>query len=81
MIANPTSVSPLGVRPIRPIASAIGSKIFLMAPRDSFEMVIWSARHAQDRALARSELTERFLAQAADRLSALAPRLDDPCGP
>src|SRR6188508_3193952 len=80
VIANPISVSPFGVRPIRPMASAIGSKIFLMAPRDSFEMVIGSARHAQDRALARCELTERFLPQAADRLAALAPRLDDAGG-
>jgi hypothetical protein len=41
------------------------------------EIVIWSARHAQDRALTLSELAERFLAQPADRLASLAPRLDD----
>ena len=80
MIANPISVSAFGVRPIRPIASAIGSKIFLIRPRDSFEIVIGPARDAEDGALAGRELGERLLAQAADRLAALAAGLDDARG-
>ena len=71
------SVRPFGVRPTRPIASAIGSKTFLIRPRDSLEMVIRSACHAEDGAFAGGELVEGLLAQAADRLAALAPGLDD----
>ena len=67
---------PVGVRPRRPIPSAIGSKTFLIRPRDSFEIVIGSAGHAEDRALARGEFGERLLAQAADRLAAVPARLD-----
>jgi hypothetical protein len=49
----------------------------LIRLRDSFEIVIGSAGHAEDRALAGGELTERLFAQTADRLATLAPRLDD----
>ena len=72
-IPKPISVSPFGVRPTRPIASAIGSKTFLIRPRDSLEMVICSPCHAKDGAFAGGELLERFLAEAADRLAALPP--------
>src|SRR5204863_371007 len=72
------SVRPFGVNPMRPIARAIGSKIFLIRPRASLEIVIaGSARHAQDGALPRGELGERLPAQSAHRLAALATRLDD----
>ncbi len=40
VIAKPMSVSPSGVRPRRPMPSAIGSKTFLIRPRDSFEIDI-----------------------------------------
>jgi hypothetical protein len=40
VIAKPMSVSASGVRPRRPIPSAIGSKTCLMRLRDSFEIVI-----------------------------------------
>ena len=81
VIPKPISVSPSGVRPSRPIPSAIGSKTFLMRPRDSFEIDIGLARHAEDRALAGRELRECLLAEAADGLAALAPRLDDASSP
>src|SRR4029450_6018650 len=77
VIAKPIRVSAFGVRPSRPIARAIGSKICLMRPRDSFEMVIRSTGDAEDGALAGGELRERLLAQAADRLATLAAGLDD----
>ena len=40
VIANPMRVSPSGVSPTRPMASAIGSKTFLIRARESFEIVI-----------------------------------------
>jgi hypothetical protein len=40
VIAKPMSVSPSGVRPSRPIPSAIGSKTCLMPAADSFEIDI-----------------------------------------
>ena len=58
VIAKPMSVSPFGVRPMRPMASAIGSKIFLMRRRG----IRWrwssasAAADAEDGALARGEL-------------------------
>ncbi len=76
------SVSPFGVRPSRPIAE-----------RDRLEDLLDAAagfvrdRHrrqlgeAQDRALTGRELGEGLLAQAADGLAALAPRLDDAGSP
>src|SRR4249919_3107989 len=77
-IPKPMSVSPFGVRPTRPIASAMGSKTFLIRPRDSLEMVtgLPLARETEDGALAGGELFERLPTQAADRLAALATRLD-----
>src|SRR4051794_11755237 len=77
-IPKPMRVSPFGVRPALPMPSAMGSKTFLMRPRDSFEMVtgLPLARETEDGALARGELFECFLPQAADRLAAVAARLD-----
>src|SRR4029079_6672788 len=77
-IPKPMSVSPFGVRPTRPIASAMGSKTFLIRPRDSFEIVtgLPLARETEHGALAGGDLLECLPAQAADRLAALAPGLD-----
>src|SRR4051794_38056146 len=77
-IPKPMRVSPFGVRPALPMPSAMGSNTFLMRPRDSFEMVtgLPLARETEDGALARGELFECFLAQAADRLASVAACLD-----
>ncbi len=40
VIAKPMRVRPFGVSPARPMASAIGSKTFLIAQRDSLEIVM-----------------------------------------
>src|ERR671912_266275 len=79
-IPNPMSVSPFGVRPARPIPSAIGSKTFLIRPRDSFDRDIRLPSHAEDGALASGELRERLLAEPADRLATLATCLDQSGG-
>ena len=42
VIAKPMRVRPFGVSPARPIASAIGSKTFLITVRDSLEIVMAS---------------------------------------
>src|SRR3954447_25084232 len=81
-IPKPISVSPFGVSPALPMPSAMGSKTFLIRPRDSFEMVTWLplARETEDGALARGELFERLFAQATDRLATMTARLDHPGG-
>src|SRR5829696_747522 len=76
VMTKPMTVRPSGVSPRRPMASAIGSKIFLIRPRDSFESVM-SAGDAQDCPFPLGELVERLLAEPADRLTAMAPRFDD----
>ena len=68
VIANPMSVSASGVRPARPMARAMGSKIALMRDRDSLEMR--QLGDPQDLALARGDLAERLRAERADRLAA-----------
>ena len=75
-IPKPMSVSPFGVRPTRPIASAIGSKTFLIWPRDSFEIVM-SACHSQYCALPLGEFVECLRPEAADGFAAMSPCLDD----
>src|SRR4051812_26521420 len=77
VIAKPTRVSPSGVRPRRPIPSAIGSKTFLIVDRDSFEIVMCSAGDPEDCPFAGVELVEGCGPQAADRLAPDPARLDD----
>src|SRR6188472_2438600 len=77
VIPKPISVSPSGVRPRRPIARAIGSKMALIRERESFEMDIGLAYEPEGGALTGGELLERLLAQTADGLAALATGLDD----
>src|SRR3954463_15711752 len=81
-IPKPMSVSPLGVRPARPIARAIGSKTFLIRPRDSLEIVTGSlsAREPEDRALTLGEFLERFFTKSTDGPAPLPPRDDAPGG-
>src|SRR6188508_2654822 len=81
-IPKPMSVSPFGVRPSRPMPSAIGSKTFLMRPRDSLEidMAFRLAREAEDGALVPGEFLERLRAQLADGLATLAAGHDDTRG-
>ena len=76
VMMKPMTVSPSGVSPRRPIARAIGSKIFLIWPRDSLEIVM-SACHPQYGALSLGELVERLRSEAADRFAAVPAGLDD----
>src|SRR4051794_16912080 len=80
VMRKPMTVSPSGVRPRRPIASAIGSKIFLIWLRDSLEIVM-SASHPQYGPLPLGELVKCLGPETADRLSAPAPGLDDAGAP
>ncbi len=73
VIANPMSVRPFGVRPSRPIASAIGSKTFLIRPRDSLEMVMIGGQPATPR-MARSRAANSVKASSRRRQIVSRPR-------
>ena len=81
VIANPMRVSPFGrqAEPAHPERDRLEDLLDPAAGfvRDGHRTQLGDA---EDRALARGELAERLLAQAADRLAAAPARLDDAGG-